>query len=904
MDMTDRLPRTFARSRLPWLVAAAALLLYLVTLNRWLQLTSLPLVARVAGWDPSPNLSAPLWFLLTLPTRVLPGGVLPVVLNLFTALLAALTLAVLARSVALLPYDRTREARLRERSEGALLSTPLAWVGPVFAVLLCGLQLTFWEHATVATGEMLDLVLFAVPIWCLLEYRLWRREGWLTALAFLYGLAVTNNHAMIAFFPCFLIAVIWVKGFGFFNGRFLARMTAAGVAGLLLYLLLPAVAVWTQQREGAGFGTYLRSQLAAQKAALGSVPPFAILLASLCTVLPVFVLGIRWQRAVEDTSRAGVVMANFITRFVHVVMLAAAVSVFLDPVWSPRSLGFGRPMLPFYYLAALAAGYYAGYLLLVARDPAGRAAYLVTPGTRLLGRALAAATLVAVGVLPVVLVARNAPTVAALQGRELARLADRLVEALPAQNAYVLSDEQTDLLLLEAGLARRGAAGAHVLLWSRLMPYRLYQQQLHDRYGTRWSWGASPALPEVIAPESLARVVESVAASNQLFYLRPSFGYYFERVELRPAGLIFRLQPRAAEPAAGPALSSEELARGEAYWEGLRADLESRPPAERTAPLERRYVNAFYARALATWSALVQRAGQPDRARRWAELALHLNPANRAAKLTLALNELVRAGTALPAPNGDLNDELKSWLSQIDRLLLEDGLFDHPQLSYHQALLYMQSAYFRQALDEFRRLRTLLPGDENLQVWEQTALALNRFASGDATGAEAQLLELRTRHPRHLTVLEALRQVYQATDRLTNALETLQTQLTLEPDNESVLLNLAALHIQMKDYAGALPPLNKLLAKNPRHAAALLNRAIAQLQAGRLDEARQDYEALRGLVPESYAVYFGLGEIAWRKQDRAAALRHFETYLKYGIPGSEEYKAVAERVRQLKAGGA
>lgn len=904
MDMTDRLPRTFARSRLPWLVAAAALLLYLVTLNRWLQLTSLPVVARVAGWDPSPNLSAPLWFLLSLPTRLLSGAALPVALNVLTALLAAATLALLARSVALLPYDRTREARQRERSEPALLSIPLAWVGPVLAVLLCGLQLTFWEHATVATGEMLDLLLFAVPVWCLLEYRLSQREGWLTALAFLYGLAVTNNHAMIAFFPCFLIALIWVKGFGFFNLRFLARMIGAGLAGLLLYLLLPALAVWTQSREEAGFWTYLRSELAAQKAALGSVPPFAILLVSLSTVLPVFVMGIRWQRAVDDTSRAGVAMANFITRFVHVAMLAAAASVFLDPVWSPRALGFGRPMLPFYYLAALAAGYYAGYLLLVARDPAGRAAYLVTPGARLLGRALAAATLGAAVALPVTLAARNGPLVAALKGRDLARLADRLVDALPAQNAYVLSDDQTDLLLLEAGLARRGAAGAHVLLWSRLMPYRLYQQQLHDRYGNRWSWGASRDLPDLIAPESLARLVESVAASNPLFYLRPSFGYYFERVELRPAGLVFRLHPRPAEPAASAALSAEDLNRGEAYWEGLRADLESQPPADRSAPLERRFVNAFYARALASWSALVQRAGQPDRARRWAELALRLNPANRAAKLTLALNDLLRTKTALPAPDGELTDELKGWLSQIDRLLLEDGLFDHPQLSYHQALLYMQSAYFRQALDEFRRLRTLRPGDENLQVWEQTALALDRFAGGDVAGAEKQLLELRARHPRRLNVLEALRQVYQATDRPTNALETLQAQLAVEPDNESVLLNLAALHIQMKDYAGALPPLNKLLAKNPRNAAALLNRAIAQLQAGRLDEARQDYEALRALVPESYAVYYGLGEIAWRKQDKAAALRHFETYLKYGIPGSEEYKAVAERVRQLKSGGA
>ncbi len=92
--------------------------------------------------------------------------------------------------------------------------------------------------------------------------------------------------------------------------------------------------------------------------------------------------------------------------------------------------------------------------------------------------------------------------------------------------------------------------------------------------------------------------------------------------------------------------------------------------------------------------------------------------------------------------------------------------------------------------------------------------------------------------------------------------------------------------------------------KNPRDVAALLNRAIAHLQAGRLDEAQRDYEALRVLVPESYAVYYGLGEIAARKQDRAAALRHFQTYLRYGIPDSAEYKAVAERVRQLKAGGA
>ena len=902
MDTNNRPPPAFARSRLPWLVAAAALVLYLVTLNRWLQLTSLPLVARVAGWDTSPNLSAPLLYLLTLPVRGLPGSILPVALNVLTALLAALTLGLLARAVALLPYDRTREARLRERDPQGLLSIPLAWVGPVVAVLLCGLQRTFWEHATVATGEMLDLLLFAAAVWCLLEYRLSRNETWLTALAFGYGLAVTNNYAMIAFFPAFLVALVWIKGFDFFQLRFVARLAGAGVAGLLLYLLLPALAALSPHAE-AGFGTYLRTQLAAQKAALASVPPFAVLLIGLSTVLPVFVLGLRWRRTAEDTSRAGAVMADFFTRFVHVVMLAAAVSVFLDPIWSPRVLGFGRAMLPFYFLAALAAGYYTGYFLLMARDPVGRAAYLVTSGGRLLGRALAGAALLAAVALPATLAARNGPAVAALNGRELSRLADRLVDALPARDAYVLSDDQTNLLLLEAGLARRGAAGAHVLLWSRLMPYRIYQQQLHRRYGARWSWGAEKDLPEVIAPAGLAILVRNVAASNQLFYLHPSLGYYFEQVEQVPTGLVFQVRPRPEELAPRPALTDEELARGEAAWEALRPALEALPAAEPTSPLERRYVNAFYARGLASWGAAVQRAGQPDRARRWLELALRLNPANTAAKITLAFNDALRAGR-LPALDGptqpDLSEERRGW----DQLVVEDGLFDHAQFSYRLGLLFVESAYFRQALTEFQRVRALLPDHAEVGIWEQVMIALSRFTRGEVEAAEAQVLELRARHPRNVNVLEALNQIYQATGRLTNALETLHAQLEIEPDNARALLNLAALHIQMKHYDAALPPLNTLLKNNPKNTAALLNRAIAHLQAGRLEEARQDYEALRALVPESYAVYFGLGEIALRQQDKAAALQHFETYLKYGIRGSEEYKSVEERVRRLKAGGA
>ena len=143
---------------------------------------------------------------------------------------AALTLALLARSVMLLPHDRTRDQRERERSESSLLTIPLAWLPPVMAAVICGLQLTFWEHGTNGTGAMLDLLMLAYVIRCLLEYRLEERESWLTRAAFVFGLGMTNSFGMIGYLPLFVAAVIWLRGLSFFNLQFLGRMTLCGLA--------------------------------------------------------------------------------------------------------------------------------------------------------------------------------------------------------------------------------------------------------------------------------------------------------------------------------------------------------------------------------------------------------------------------------------------------------------------------------------------------------------------------------------------------------------------------------------------------------------------------------------------------------------------------------------------------
>ena len=186
--------KTFVADFLPWLVGAGTLVVYLFTLNRWITLANLSQVVQVAGWDWQPSLGAPLQFLLTYPLRWLPERWVPLGLNLLSAVCASLTVVLLARSVALLPRDRTPQQRRLEHNEYSLLSIPSAWLPPVLAVVVCGLQMTFWENATVATGEMLNLLVFAYIIRCLLEFRLDERQSWLNRAALACGVAAQMPH--------------------------------------------------------------------------------------------------------------------------------------------------------------------------------------------------------------------------------------------------------------------------------------------------------------------------------------------------------------------------------------------------------------------------------------------------------------------------------------------------------------------------------------------------------------------------------------------------------------------------------------------------------------------------------------------------------------------------------------
>src|SRR5438445_297368 len=82
----------FVSAILPWLAAAAGLLVYLLTLNHWVSLDNLLTVARTSGWTWRPELYTPLYWLLTLPFHFVPAKFIPLALNLFSTVCAVLSL--------------------------------------------------------------------------------------------------------------------------------------------------------------------------------------------------------------------------------------------------------------------------------------------------------------------------------------------------------------------------------------------------------------------------------------------------------------------------------------------------------------------------------------------------------------------------------------------------------------------------------------------------------------------------------------------------------------------------------------------------------------------------------------------------------------------------------------------
>lgn len=899
-------PQGFAQARLPWLVGAGALVLFLVTLNIWVNIRSLPIVAKVTGWDWTPPLQLPLFYLLTYPFRLLPEGIQPIALNVLTAMAAALTLALLARSVALLPHDRTHEQRIRERSEFSLLSTKWNWLPPLLAVLVCGLQLTFWEHATAATGEALDLLIFAYCIRCLLEYRIDRRESWLVRLAFVYGLGATNNWALIGFFPLFLAAIIWIKGASFFRGKFIIRMLLAGMLGLLLYLFIPIL--WATTHPDTTFWEVFKLVLGTQKSYLAAQPlrqPALVL--ALTSILPLIVMGIRWPSTFGDTSAFGAMLTNILFRVVHLVFLGACLWMAFDQAFSPRKIGKGLPFLTFYYLGALAVGYYSAYALLVFTDVPRKPSHRPSGLMKLLNPIIRGVVLLAAILVPIALAVRNFPAVQASNGKLLRDFAAFTSEQLPNGQTILISDDSFQAVLMRGFLNKAGKGADYILVDSRGLETPGYHLELSKKHGDRW-----PKLPfdtepgTTLNPLFVQQFVGNLVRSNRVAYLHPSFGYYFEQVYPQANGVVYPLAAYDQQAIIPAPKTPEAIQKNTAFWSKADGFIGRVQAARNQDSLDPVYISQFYSRALNNWGVEVQREKMTEQAKGYFQKAAQLNSNNIPAAINLEFSEQLASGKQidLSAPI-NIEEKLGAYRTWGE-VMRENGPFDEPRFCMEVGRVLLGQGLFRQGMQNLYRVvsfqptnflaRTLLirgliyggwtdqglqelaqarqnsPAMDQTQQLELISLeSIAHFNKKDQEKAEQVLVQAEKTFPDHPTLLAAKFDLYRAAGETNKALEALEHQLKLSKTNLTAQMQKAELFVSMERVKEADEVLSDIITRNPTFMPAILYKAFVAIETTNYDAGKELTERALRIDPENEQalIYRAIIEMENKKFDSA-----------------------------------
>ncbi len=872
--------QSFTTRRLPWILGGAMLLVYLATLNHWVTLANLMPVAQVSGLVWQPTLYQPLMFLVTAPFRVLPASLVPLALNLFSALCAALTLVLLARSVAILPQDRTEAQRLRERSDFAYLTTRNAWFPPLFAVVMFGMEFGFWKFATSFSAESVDILLFAAILWLLLEFRLDERPGRLTLAALLFGMGMTENWGMIGFLPLFITAIIWLKGLEFFNLRFLGRMLLSGLAGLLLFLLLPAVGIFSSEVHMT-FWQMLKPawQLDWQVIQAITVGPVQhnLLLMAVTVFLPLLVMAIRWSASFGDSSHAGKLLAGQMFHFIHAVIFGVCMWLMFDPPFSPAELAMGYSALTFYYLSALALGYYCGYFLLVFGKRAVPSRRNPRPDTAL-PKALDGifrplihwGTYALACFVALTLMYKNLPLIRACNDNTLARYAKQVVGLLPKSGGILLNDSvgiaaspQARGLLVQEELARTGRAKDFLVVDTQSLNWAPYFHYLHAKAPDKW-----PAIPgdqkmAEVKQLGILSVLNEVAQSNTLCYLNPSFGYYFELFYQEPHGLVYEMKKLPDSTLLPPPLSTRLIAENQDFWkqageqefpriEKAIAPARQKPPTNPLKWLIGRlhgqaevnpnavFVGGLYSRSLDWWGVALQRDGQLPAAAECFTNALKINPDNVVAAINLDFNHTLQAGTPATIDPERVNTDEFGKSRNWNAVLNANGPFDEPSFLYVNSVLIARSGLMRQSVEPFTRLRELVPDSLPVRFWLAQIYLYNRLPDRALEALHGPLSQpkrfgLDETNSSSLNMLAAY--AYFQKNEVSRGVGLVERELARHPDDTNLVASAAQVFFGRGLYTNALHLINQQLVRTPNAPEWLFGKGYASLQLSNYDQA-------------------------------------------------------------------
>jgi len=147
--------------------------------------------------------------------------------------------------------------------------------------------------------------------------------------------------------------------------------------------------------------------------------------------------------------------------------------------------------------------------------------------------------------------------------------------------------------------------------------------------------GPATNLPPVLDSASELYLIGQFSQQSGLpiYYLHPSFGYFFERYYGRPRGLAYQLLPYAKEQLDAPALTEGEINACLAEWKNARADfIDSLPKEIKAAPSsDSASIGWLCSRSANVWGVELQAANRLKEAGDAFDLACKLNSHNQMA---------------------------------------------------------------------------------------------------------------------------------------------------------------------------------------------------------------------------------------------------------------------------------
>jgi tetratricopeptide (TPR) repeat protein len=941
--------------RIPLPVMLGTLVLYGLTVSHGVTLNSLALTAKVAGWDWQPMSSHPLFWLLTLPLRLLPAGWLAVALNLFSALCGAVTLGILARSLELLPWFRPV----------TLLNGWSARLPLLLALAMCGLEFSFWQDATAATGEMLDLLLLATAVWCLLEYRADKDARWLNGAAIVWGVGMAENWVMLFTLPLFVAALVWLLKFRFFNLRFILSMAGLGLAGFSIYALLPMAnglwpgSPWSLHSAWAASWKETQDLLVSIYQGFFLSHRMITVAVLLFFLIPPLAFLVRFGD--DDTKNKSPLdqMLVWFFRGVRTGILLFCVWLAFDAIFGPRrllarQLNVALPLLTFDYLNALCVGFLAGNLLLIQRGEGSRR-------RRTFGRQMAqwlerAPVPLLTALLAVVVLglgARNLPAILLVNRQPLTQFGELALDSLPPGGGIVVSDVPEILEVFQAAQARWRDKQDWLPLDTESLATPEYRARLERLRAGNWLVSTNR---HDLMPGEMLQLMNRLAETNRIFYLHPSFGYFFELFYQQPAGSVFEMKRFLTNSINPPILTAETITQNEKIWDDFEPRIESlqRSAAPAESPLVKSAGKIFrletvvpnqlgllkewYSLVLDGWGVDLQRNGRLPAAERRFSQAAELNTNNWVAKINLYCNTNLQAGNKMTLANAaDFASQIGS-VKKLELLIGRLGPLDDPGFCFLLGNVYQESGLPRQAMQQFSRAHDLVPDalapqfalarlaaryrmpDRAMELINHLRDVAKNMPANAGMDVQLALLEagvwlsqtnltraagvLQTvvqQHPEDALTLNRVSQAYFAFGDYTNAEQLVTRLLDREPDNVAALMIQSQILLQTTRANLAIPVLNHILSLT-NLPDAKLNRAMAYIQIQDYAAARSDCLELENSLSNCYLAEYRLAQIAGLQHDTNQAVHYLQLCLTNAPPQTPLWRDAEKWLQVFKPG--